>query len=399
MNSVIKSIKKIKLLVGITLSEMGGSQKVVYDIIANLPKEKYDITLVTRSGGELIEWINKLNNEFTASINIITIDSLCHQLSPLNDLKSLLKLYGIIRKGKYDIAHFHTAKIGLLGRLAATFARVPQILYTVHGLGMSAHLSPLMRCLLSFAERVGAKLSSKVIYVCKHDMDIDIQKKSVSTKKAELIYNGISETCEQANNGLHKQLGIPEGTYIVATTMRLKAPKVPLFTIRVMNEVLKKIDNVKFVIMGDGVLREKCESLINSLGANNDIFLLGTRDDVRLLLDDIDVFLLFSISEGLPISIIEAMFSGKPIVSNNVGGIPELVEHDVNGYLIENLDVGLASEYVIRLLCNKSLRNKMGNAGKQKALEAFSLQTMLDKYQSIYCMESIKNDIKSFVEG
>lgn len=384
MNDISNSAPKIKLLIGITLSEIGGSQKVVYDIISNLPEDKYEITLITSPGGELIEWINQLNAARSSTINLITLKSLKHELSPLNDIIALSQLYRIMRKGNYDVAHFHTAKIGFIGRLSAWLRNIPQILYTVHGWGISSHLRPIMRRLLKIAEKVAVKFSTAIICVCKYDMNMAINKKWIPIKKAKLIYNGISYPDVHQTGRLRKHIAISDTACIVGTTMRLKPPKTPLFAIQVMNEVCNKIPNVKFVIIGDGVLKEKCQSLINSTGASDKMFLLGSIQDARTLVSDFDVFVLFSVSEGLPLSIIEAMFAGKPIVSNNVGGISELVEHGVNGYLIDNLDVNAASEYIIKLLKDKALREQMGSVGRQKAIETFNLQTMLSKYQEIY---------------
>ena len=106
---------KISLLLGVTLSEMGGAQKVVYDIIKSLPERVYEITLVTYPCGELIEWVKNLNKERDSNkVKIITLYSLRREISPLNDLKTLLSLYKIIKLGNYDITHFHSSKMGIV---------------------------------------------------------------------------------------------------------------------------------------------------------------------------------------------------------------------------------------------------------------------------------------------
>ena len=124
---------------GITLSEMGGAQKVVYDLISSLPEDRYDITLATYPGGELIQWIKDLETQGGKRVRIIGIPQLRREISPFYDISTFCKLYGLMKKERYDIAHFHSSKMGILGRLAAFMAGVPKIYFTVHGWGINEH--------------------------------------------------------------------------------------------------------------------------------------------------------------------------------------------------------------------------------------------------------------------
>lgn len=374
----------IKLLLGITLSEVGGSQKVVYDILSNLPEDRYEITLVTSPGGELLEWISKINSRRRLKVKVITLESLKRDISPLNDLKAFFGLYRVLRKGRYDIAHFHTSKIGLLGRIAAGLARVPKIFYTVHGWGLNSCRSAGIKRILGFAEWLGGLICTRVVCVCRHDIDSGVRSGWFCRNKACLIYNGIDRPPSVQKGMLRKELGIAQDTLVIGTIMRLSEPKDPIFTIEVMNEVKKRGYKVKLVILGDGRLRGKCEQLISRLGMKQDAFLLGKRDNVRELLPDIDVVLLFSKREGMPLSILEAMSAGKPVVASNVGGIPELIRHGQNGYLLDNFDIYQGAECIGRLLDNESLRETMGEASRKKVNDSFSLDKMIEKYEILY---------------
>ena len=106
--------KRLRLLLGITLSELGGAQKVVYELVTSLAEERYEITIVTSPGGELIQWINDLNLQRKVKIEIIGIPCLSREISPLNDLKAFYRIYRLLASNHYDVVHFHSSKIGIL---------------------------------------------------------------------------------------------------------------------------------------------------------------------------------------------------------------------------------------------------------------------------------------------
>jgi len=376
-------LKRKKLLMGVTLSEVGGCQKVVYDIIVNLPHAEYDITLVTSPNGELLDWIKEYNAQKNVQIKVIELKSLKRNISVLNDSKALFDLFKIICKGRYDIAHFHSSKMGILGRLAAKLARVPKIFYTVHGWGLHASGSGVKFRLLSMLEKMAGKLSTKVVCVSTHDFYEGLHNGWIIKEKACIIHNGIA-FYTGVKYDLQKELNIKEGTPIISVVARLSEPKDPLFAIRVAEYIKHTGCNFKFLLIGDGVMRKDCEQLIETLNLQEQILLMGTCSNVREILQSVDIALLFSKWEGLPISIIEAMFAGKPVIANGVGGIPELITHGINGYLLDDFNVTQAAEYIITLLSDSDLRERMGNEGRKIALEEFNLGKMIMKYQALY---------------
>lgn len=380
---------KIKILFGITLPEMGGAQKVVYDIINSLSKDKYEITLVTSPGKGLIDWVNMLNDNGRSKVNIITLPCIKREISPLNDMKAFIKLYFIMKKGKFQIAHFHSSKMGILGRFAAWFARVPKIFFTVHGWGINESQSCLKRRIFSLLEMISGKLCTKIICVSKYDRDKGIRNNWIDENKACLIRNGVS-TGFSSKGKLRNELNIDENIPIIGTITRLREPKDPIFTINVFAEIKSRGYNTKLIIIGDGPLIEKCAVHAYELGLNRDVFLIGSRDDARELLCDFDIFTLFSKWEGLPLSIIEAMFSQKPVIASNVGGVPELIHNDLNGYLVDGEDITKAADFIETLLKNVEARNKMGLLSKQLANKYFSKEKMLSQYEILYLL-SIKN--------
>lgn len=374
--------KKIKLLMGITLSEMGGAQKVVYDLISSLPAI-YDITLVAFPGGELIQWVEDLEYLKGISVRVIGITQMKREISPFNDIVALFKLYRLMKKGNYDIAHFHSSKMGILGRLAAKMARVPKVYFTVHGWGINEHQPKWIQSVLGFAERLAGNWCTMAMCVSKHHMDVGIKMKWLKPDKTCVIYNGI-DIAPILSGGLRNELNVGEDVPLIGTIMRLRKPKQPVYTIEAFNKVLKMGYNAKLIIVGDGPMYKDCKLAIKEHMLEDSVYMLGTRADARELMNDMDIITMFSKWEGLPITIIEAMFAGKPIVASCVGGIPEIIDNGINGFMIDGFDVHEGAEHICNLLEHKDLGFKMGKNGKQKAEKGFTKKRMVKDYERVY---------------
>jgi glycosyltransferase involved in cell wall biosynthesis len=372
----------IRLLMGITLSEVGGSQKVVYSILSNLPEQDYEITLVTSPGGELLDWVNELNQKRENPIRIVALDCIRRNLSPFFDFITFIKLIRLIKKTKFDIAHFHNSKMGTLGRAAAKLHGIPKIYYTMHGLNLNRNTTGRIYPILSLIERIIARFTTKVIFVSKHDMDIGISNGWASETNACLIYNGISEADipEKPENPPRDSGHVP----VIAFVARLAEPKVPEFAIKVSAKLLDAGYNHRLLIIGDGPKMEECRNLIRSLGIDSYVSLMGKCGNVMELLSKADIFCLFSRWEGLPISVIEAMLCGLPVVASDVGGIPELVEHGKNGYLVPGFNEDLAADYLQKLIQDPDKRRYFGNYARTAAIDKFTATNMVSEYRLIY---------------
>lgn len=373
----------VKILLGVTLSEIGGAQRVVFDLLSSLPEEQYDITLVTSPGGELIHWIDELNKKRKSEIKIIQLSSIRRELSPFYDIKAVKELYKLIKKEKYDIVHFHSSKMGILGRVASYLAGIKNIYFTVHGWGINDDMSKIKKSILGAAERLASRLSTQVICVSQHNREKGIRNGWIKEANSCVIHNGIQELAHNKGK-LKAELGLREDVPIIGMVARLTEPKDPMFTIEVINELKKRGKKCRLVIIGDGPMREQCQSLIEEHQLQEQVTLLGSREDARSLLSDMWVFTLFSKWEGLPICILEAMAEGLPVVASKVGGIAELIEPGVNGYLLGQADVMEAADYIEELLSNNSLRESMGARSKEIYTAKFTKDRMVEDYQALY---------------
>jgi glycosyltransferase involved in cell wall biosynthesis len=373
----------LRLLMGITLSETGGSQRVAYDIMANLPESMYDITLVTSPGGELISWVNDLNGFRVNKIKVITLSCLRREISIIHDVLTLVAMLFLLCFGRYDIAHFHNSKMGIIGRIAARIARIPKVYYTVHGWGLNRKTAGRMYGVLCLLERLAARCCTETVFVSECDRKLGIRNRWVEIASSRLIYNGISEG-HGNKAGLRKTLGIPEEMPVIVFTARLAEPKMPQFAITVADRLNRIGIQFILLIIGDGPMMSECKSLIDKLGLKDQVMLLGKRDNARALLQEADIFCLFSKWEGLPISILEAMFAGLPVVAIGVGGVPELVAHGSTGYLLNSFDSDEAACFLSCLIQDKDVRLRMGSAGREAASTKFKLDTMIEQYRQLY---------------
>lgn len=376
---------RIKVLYIITLSELGGAQKIVYHIAAGLNPQEFDITVACAPGGELVNWLSNLNQD----IKIMVIPELKRDISPFNDLKAFLKLYMLMKNNSYHIVHCHSSKAGILGRLAAWKAGVPKIIFTVHGWGINEYQSWPVRFLYTWAERFAGARSTQVVCVSETDLLKARSLKLVTGDKLCVIYNGLP--VPEKNEGLlHEELGIRKGDIIIGTVARLAFQKDPLFLLEVAERLITSYKRDKsnshpcFVFIGDGPLRSECEKFINNKGLKRSVFLLGTREKAAELVQDFDIFVLFSRWEGLPLTIIEAMMAGRPVVANAVGGVGELVVHQETGLLINKLDVNEAEMALLNLIADPGKRLSMGRSGRQRALNLFNIDRMVEKYRELY---------------
>jgi len=378
-------LARVKVLQVVTLSEMGGAQKVVYHIAAGLPQKLFEMTVACAPGGELVRWLQQLPHK----VRVIEVPELRRNISPFFDLLALYRLYRLIRRERFDVVHCHSSKAGVLGRLAAWMAGVPKIFFTAHGWGINEYQSRTARFFYTWAERLAGAVSTRVVCVSENDLDKGRRLGLAVGGKFCVIYNGLPET-KWFKGTLRGELGIKKEDVVVGTVARLAPQKNPFFLLETAGRMAARSDNCRgegklyFVIVGDGPLRPKCEEFIKSKGLDGSVFLLGAREDAAELVQDFDVFVLFSRWEGLPLTVIEAMLAGVPVVANNTGGVGEMVVDGETGFLIEGLDPEAAERALVRLLSDRDLRRRMGEAGRRRAREKFSLAEMLCRYQELY---------------
>jgi glycosyltransferase involved in cell wall biosynthesis len=377
-------MKKIKVVNIITKLELGGAQKVALYSANNLGDEfeSYFISgekgLLDKKKFENYKNIKKFYNVLAMKRNINIIE----------DFIALSKLFFLIKKIKPKIVHTHSSKAGILGRWAAFFAKVPTIIHTYHGFGFHTHQNFLVKNFFIFIEKITSLITNEFIVVSHHNLETALQKKIGKEKQYHIIRCGIDikkYRDNKVNVKLKKQeLGIPENHKVIGMIGCFKQQKAPLDFIKIAKELLKKRKDLFFVMIGDGELRDKIQKNIEKSKIDDKIKLLGWRDDVKDILKLWDVSVLTSLWEGLPMSILESMAAGVPVVATMVDGTQEMIDSAYNGFLIECHNIDRFISKINILLNNKNIRDKFIKNSNLVLTGEFDKAKVIENIKNLY---------------
>ncbi len=375
--------RKINILYVITKLELGGAQKQLLSLIRGLNKEKFEPYLVTAQGGLLID-----EAEMIPGLRLTRCKFLERPVHPAKDLLAFFFLFFFIKNNNIDMVHTHSSKAGILGRWAARLAGIRVIVHTVHGWSFHDYQHKIAYNLYLFLEKACAVFTSRIIVVSRSDKDKGLANAVGRREKYKLVRYAIN-TLEFGNkaesSAAREKLGLPGRGLVIGTVACLKEQKSPLDFIKLAAAVKKEFPDTRFILAGDGVLRAKARSLIKKLKLEGEVILAGWRNDIPLILSSLDVFVLTSRWEGLPIAALEAMAAGVPLVATDTGGIREIITNGKTGYLVKPGDIESMCNRVGELLRNAPQRNEFARlAGKTVGSEEFLLSNMLKNTEEVY---------------
>jgi glycosyltransferase involved in cell wall biosynthesis len=271
--------------------------------------------------------------------------------------------------------HCHSSKAGLLGRLAAHSAGVPSV-FTVHGWAFEDGISWFQRTVGRFAEGFAAKVcrNMHIITVAEADRDLAIERGVIDAERMTVIHNGIDDDQRQADPTF-------PGTATVVMVARFSDQKdhETLF-----NALAGVAEPFNMLLVGHGPLFENTKKLAKELGVASQVEFLGNRRDVPDILAGAQVFVLSSNWEGFPISILEAMRAGLPVIASDVGGVSEAVVDGVTGLVCPPRDPEALGNAIQQLLSDPLLRQSMGEAGRKRFVDHFGREQMLRKTAQVY---------------
>ncbi len=217
----------------------------------------------------------------------------------------------------------------------------------------------------------------------------DLIRRGIRRGKIVTIYNGISMNHFWSRNKfdrleVRRKYHLHQDDFVIGTAGRLSEEKGHSYLIQAMPDLVKEIKNIKLIIAGDGPLKRNLEFLVEKLGVSNHVKLLGYEKEIEKFLGVIDLFILPSLTEGLPISLLEAMAYGRPVIGSRVGGIKEVIENNKNGVLISPMDVEAISQSLKNLYYAGDLRSKMSFEAKKRVTTQFSADAMVSAYRILY---------------
>jgi glycosyltransferase involved in cell wall biosynthesis len=350
-------VTRPRVLLLVTLAETGGAQTYVAALARALERE-YDVVVAAHGEG------------FHDVARFVPLRHLRRALDPLHDVLALVELYRLFRRERPLVVHANSSKAGVLGRLAAVAARVPVRFFTVHGWAFKAHAGIVGEAYL-WADRLMSPLTTTTICVAHGERDAGLRARTCRAERTVVIHNGVP-------------LGVPRrrahpGPATLLSVGRLRAPKDFVTLVRAMTGL-----EARLRIAGDGPDRAGLEAEIERLGLQDRVELLGTRTDIPELLAGADVFALASDSEGLPMSVLEAMAAGLPVVASAVGGIPEVVRDGETGALVPPRDSAALASAIGRIVADPELRDRLGEAGRRRVEREFSLERFEREHLELY---------------
>jgi glycosyltransferase involved in cell wall biosynthesis len=295
------------------------------------------------------------------------------------------------------VVHTHTSKAGLLGRLAAKIARVPCIVHTPHGHVFFGHFGPVLSRIFLWVERLFAPLTDRVIALTAGEIRDYTDFKVYPQEKLVTIHSGVDvEKFKQVPVGAvekKRSLGLEQKGLVVGFIGWLLPIKGPMHLLKAMETVWRDHEDTALVFIGKGDLDIDLRAEALKTSANGRVNFLGWRNDINEIMPIFDIFVLPSLNEGMGRVLVEAMAAGKPIVASNVGGIPDLVQHEHNGLLVPPGDEKALAASIKQLINDPEKVKLMGQRGRELCHQ-FSIEAMIEKIDALY-MELSQTESKN----
>ena len=360
---------------------VGGLENLVVEVsIFSKERKIYRPIICCLSGGTTV--LSRKAAE--AAIEVIFLNGYNVQ----RKLAVLKRLISLMREKKLDLVHTHNAVAHVYGSLAAQYNRLP-IIHTKHG-----NQLPFQNRKNYLLTRIAGILTDRLVAVSEQIKNTVIQGYKMNPKKMIVIRNGINlanfngSVNQEQIRLLKDQVGIRKDSFVIGNIARLSPEKDHATLLKAFRNLVRKDIHAELIIVGDGMLSEALKKLAKEFGIKEHVKFLGERNDVAHLLRIFDVFILSSTEEGIPLTILEAMAAGKPVIATQTGGSSEVVVDGETGYLVpcrEPEEIELA---VLRFYNDRGLIQKMGEAGLRRIRENFTIEQMMEAYQKVY--ESVR---------
>jgi lipopolysaccharide/colanic/teichoic acid biosynthesis glycosyltransferase/glycosyltransferase involved in cell wall biosynthesis len=361
-------------------------KKLLLPLIDRLTEEGYQVHVACSDG----PYVPELKAQ---GYNIHAIP-IARRINPVSNLRSLWRLYKLMKKEHFDVVHVHTILASVIGRLAAWVAGVPLVIYTVHGFYFHENMPWWLRRLNIWIEKLMCLVTNLVFTQSQEDAATAVKVGICRKKKVIWIGNGVDTNRfadVSSQDGTRARFGLEPGDRVVGFVGRFVREKGILELLQAMQIVNQNIPEAKLMLVGDKLASDrdsKTKKIISRLHENSPfasrIIFTGFLEDITAPMSVMDVFVLPSHREGMPRTIIEAMASGKPVIATNIRGCREEVVHGLTGLIVPVNNSQALAEAIIHVLSHPDLGRQMGAAGRLRANELFTERAVLDKQARIY---------------
>lgn len=360
-------------------------QMLLMSQIKALQAMGHQVTAVCAPG----PWVAQIRKQGVAVETV----PMSRELSPLADVKSVIRLYQLFREQRFDVVHTHTPKAGLLGPLAARLARVPVVVHTVHGLMFHDQMPWWKRALFWLPEKWTASLSHVLFSQSREDLQVAVASKLCGSAKLKYIGNGIDllsfsrEQMPQERKKRRAELGVADSDFVVGTVGRLVYEKGFGELFQAAEKLRSYSDRIKFVVIGpeeqdqnDAVPHQ----LIEQLEKRQLIRFLGWTNEVPRWYPAMDAFVLPSHREGIPRACMEASAMELPVIASNIRGCREVVDHGKTGLLVPVGSVDGLVGAILKLYNDRDLRERMGTLGRLRMKAQFDNKSVISRLRELY---------------
>ncbi len=384
-----ESEQPIRVLRVIARLNMGGPAIHVANLSAGLETRGYHTTLVAGSlarGEDSMAFVAE-----RLGVSVVSVPAIQREISAVHDARSAFRLAELIREIRPHILHTHTAKAGAIARAAALLAgraRPPVVVHTFHGHVLKGYFGPGRTAFFRQVERTLAKASDALVAVSPEVREDLIAFGVAPPEKFVVVRLGIplGERLDDdsADVDYRHLYGIPRESFVVGWVGRMTGVKDTHAVIRTVAAVRARGVDAAVCLVGDGPDREALEELAHELGIARSCFFAGYQPDVGGFYRLFDAFFLPSVNEGTPVSAIEALATGTPVVANRVGGVPDVVRDGLDGFLVEPGDIEAAADRLATLAGDAELRRRLGESGRARVRERYSVGRLVDDVDRLY---------------
>jgi glycosyltransferase involved in cell wall biosynthesis len=356
----------------LTRTNIGGPSVMLADLLNGLDRERFTQTVVR---GQTVASEGDYLAGRAVNAEVVTIGGLRRSLGIVDEVRSLITLVRTLRRLQPDVVHTHMAKAGVLGRVAAVLAGVPIRVHTFHGHLLHGYFSRPVTRLFTWIERLLNRITTHTLVVGERTRADLLHARVLRSATSASILPAATPLTRYARDEARTTLGLPTGTELVGFVGRLTSIKRPDRFVA----LARAIPTARFVVVGDGPLRD---DILRSAADLDNLIVLEWSRDVGLVLSALDLLVLTSDNEGVPLSLIEAASAGVPVVAMNVGGVSEIVDHGVTGLLVPD-DAALVSS-VNHLLQHPNERRALGDHAAARIMERCSMDAYLSSHSRLY---------------
>ncbi len=366
---------------------------------ARMLQNEHDLLLVT-GGGNRDEFEAAYLTQHLPHVRHERLPGFGSSIQPFADLRAIAKLRKVLRRFNPDIVHTHTAKAGLLGRLAARHLPNTALVHTYHGMVFEGYFSPAKNRLIIAIERMLARYTHAIVALSEgQKMQLVNKFRICSANKIRIVPLGIEverfqQQQEEKRNRFRDRYCILPHQQAIGIVGRMVPIKNHTLFLECAELVLQEHPNAVFFVVGDGPQRRKCLDICRKMGLSYtfypedpkpaQVIFTSWITEVDEVMNGLDMVMLTSINEGTPVSLMEAQAAGKPVVTTAAGGTGEIVRDGVTGLVAHSHEPEILARLVSQLLADEGLRHQMGQAGSQLAAASFRKQKQVEGLLKLY---------------